>query len=888
MTEVAVNSLLENLLELARENVDLIVGVQDDVKALTVELQILKAFLQDVSKINRDTQSWKLTMKDIRNVVYKAEDSINKFLGRAKQHRDTNLAAKWMDVPYWTSVKNVAKEIKSIRIDLNDLQVKYTPLLEEATQLSTLSRTTPQPIQVNLSDEDEVVGFEEEAYTVIGKLIDGSNNLEVVPIVGMSGLGKSTLARKVYKDSRISFEFFSSIWVNVSRSYNKTEVLLSILKRLRKRLDNESDEQMVDEIRTRLGYGGKCLIVLDDVWSTDIIDVIIDVFPDNNKGHRIMLTTQLEEVASCFNRDFHKLTFLSEENSWRLFKLKIFRKECCPPELEEIGRNIAKKCSGLPLAVVVIAGVLLGRTTKRDWQFVYENMGAHLINRDQPNSCFRFIKMTYDLLSYYQQACFLYCASFPRGFDIPAWKLIRLWIAEGLIPIQNHLTLEEQAEEYLNDLTKKNLLMVMEQSLDGQIKTCRIHDICYEFCKTEAMVEDIVWEIKNAPSQEFLEMKDLGTCRRLCIDSSTLNNFLKKLWNKPPMENVKSFLCFSSKPIDNQTPDMIKSLHKGFPLIKVLDVEPIRFLFTKDFYQLLHLKYISLSGYFKVLPSIFVKFWNLETLIIHITHPHSTFEVKADIWSMMRLRHLHVNAPTKLPPPSASARKERECNIQTLSVIAPQSCTSEVFTRARHLKKLAIRGQVFSLFDNNASGLSELAMLKRLEKLKIVNDDQDVSRVLTLPVMVFILPNTLRKLTLSNTQLKWKDMTKLGQLESLEVLKLRQNAFSGEFWEPEIGSFTRLQVLWIEKTDLQIWRASSHNFPRLKRLFLISCEDLEEVPSGLADIPNLQEMRLECTYKAVKSASIIAKKKLEDHASSSTSGFRLSVFPPHFDADDSS
>ncbi|KAM3269490.1 toMV resistant protein Tm-2 netted virescent-like isoform X2 [Capsicum chacoense] len=339
----------------------------------------------------------------------------------------------------------------------------------------------------------------------------------------MPGLGKTTLARKLYNDSNITFEFVR-----------------------------------------------RCLIVLDDVWNAVIVDFITCVFPDNNKGHKIMMASRFVEVTSYFNRDIYKLSFLTDEDSWFLLKLKVFRKKCCPPELAEIGSNIAKKCNGLPLAVVVIAGALLGRTTRREWQLVDENMGEYLINRDVPDSCFRLIKMSYDLLSYFQQACFLYCASFPQGFDIPAWKLIRLWIAEGFIPIQNHLTLEEQAEECLNDLTKKNLLMVMEESLDGQIKTCR------EFCKKEPIEEDIVWAIKNAPDEESLVTKDSGTYRRLCIDSSTLSNFLKELRKEPPMENVKSFLCFSSNPIDNQTPDMIKSLHKGFPLIKVLDVEPLR------------------------------------------------------------------------------------------------------------------------------------------------------------------------------------------------------------------------------------------------------------------------------------------------------------------------
>ncbi|PHU02047.1 hypothetical protein BC332_27298 [Capsicum chinense] len=884
MTEVAVNYLVEKLLELGRENVELITGVQDDVNNLVADLQILKAFLKDASKIDRDTQGWKQSLKEIRNVLYKAEDSVDKFLDEAKQHQDTHKAVKWIDIPYWSKVRNVAKEIQSIRNKVKDLQVKYKPLLE-ATQLDNLSSTTPQPRQLTLSDEDDVVGFEEEANTVIDRLINGSKSLESVPIVGMPGLGKSTLARKVYKDSRINFEFFSCIWVNVSRSYNKTEVLLSILKNFTKPLDNKSDEKITEEICSFLEKGGRCLIVLDDVWDGEVMNFIEKIFPKGDKGHRIMMTSRQNNVASAFNKNIHRLNLLSHDNSWLLLKKKVFRKESCSSDLEEPGLSIAKKCNGLPLAIVVIAGALLGCKTKREWEFVNRNIGEHLINPDSEDSCSRFVRMSYDLLSYDEKACFLYCATFPRGFDIPTWKLIRLWISEGFIPFDKNLTPEEKAEEYLNDLTKKNLVMVMNWTADDQIKTCRIHDMLYEFCKKEASEDDLFQEITEEPSQcaGILRQLESDFCRRLCINSSILTYFLSSFSKKPPMELVRSFLCFTSEPT-GKTDGHLKTIHKVFPLIKVLNLESVKFSFTNDFYRLVHLRYIAFSGDFKFLPERFGKFWNLETLIINTITPESTFEIKADIWNMLRLRHLHTNAPAKLPLPGAPTG--RESCIQTLSTIAPQSCTKKIFSRARALRKLGIRGKVVAdLLGSKAGGLGDLAELKRLENLKLINDGQYIGRVITLPNLVFIFPKTLRKLTFSGTSFEWSDMSKLGQLESLEVLKLKENAFKGEFWETELGGFSGLLVLWIERTDLKTWQASNRSFPCLKRIFLISCENLQQIPEELADIPELQEMKLENTNKvAVKAAREIESKRKKNKLESSI-GFKLTVFPPDSDAD---
>ncbi|OIT32083.1 PREDICTED: disease resistance protein RPP8-like [Nicotiana attenuata] len=190
-------------------------------------------------------------------------------------------------------------------------------------------------------------------------------------------------------------------------------------------------------------------------------------------------------------------------------------------------------------------------------------------------------------------------------------------------------------------------------------------------------------------------------------------------------------------------------------------------------------------------------------------------------------------------------------------------------------QKLSIRGQMADFLETKG-GFNNLEELKCLEHLKLLNDAPHMNKALHLPPAFFRFLRTLRKLTLANTRFSWSEATKLGQLESLEVLKLKEDAFIGDSWLPEVGGFSELHVLWIEKaTELETWEASNLNFPVLRHLILISCDKLKDVPLGLADIPNLQEMRLENTSKAVKSAKDILENKITKSIK-----FNLTVFPP--------
>ncbi|PHT67418.1 hypothetical protein T459_26905 [Capsicum annuum] len=415
--------------------------------------------------------------------------------------------------------------------------------------------------------------------------------------------------------------------------------------------------------------------------------------------------------------------------------------------------------------------------------------------------------MSYDRLPQEVQTCFLYCGVFPRGFDIPSWKLIRMWIVEGLTKPQQTYALEEIDELHLNDLAKRNYLILMQKRSNGQIKACRLHDKLHEFCRKEATNKWLFHEICKTPDNVISSIQDQDTRHRLCIEPSILYDFL------------------ATRPLQNMT-------------------------LTNYFI----LRYIAISGDFKVLSPTFGTFWNLQTLILNTSTSEPTIDVKEEIWNMLELRHLHTNIPAKLPSLTTTTLKA-SC-LQTLSMVSPESCKKDVLAKACNLKKLSIRGQMVAFLETRG-GISNLEELKFMEHLKLLNDALYMNKLLHLPPEFFRLVRTVKKLTFANTKFPWSEADRLGQLESLEVLKLKENAFMGDTWRPEVGGFSQLQILWIERAELETWEASNLCFPILRHLVLVSCDKLNAVPLELADIPNLHEMQLDNTSKAVKSAKDI-------------------------------
>ncbi|KAH6763420.1 hypothetical protein C2S52_020853 [Perilla frutescens var. hirtella] len=880
MADAAVEFLLDNLKQLLIHHVKLIKDAQSQVEQLEVNVSFFKSFLKKVSsKKQRKDETLKSLVRDIRGVVYDAEDMIDAFVTQAAENKTKNYFIRTFNAS--TSIISVADQVDTICRRISQIYGSKDKF--DLATLPAADADDEEPLQPTPSRKDNVVGLKDEAEKIVGYLNDKTGYLDVISIIGMPGLGKTTLTGKIFHDPDIKYEFPTRIWVYVSQEFVAKEVFLSILRQMMTKLNEEeynkkSATDLAEEIASAL-EGGKFLLVLDDVWEPTDWDKLKIALPKHNTTGKIMITSRQVGVGRYANRfrEPHNLRALHLDESVELLQWEVFNKPEFPVDLDAVGREIAGNCDGLPLAIVVIGGVLATKVSSSAsaWEKVSKSVTTFL-QLDPLNRMDRIISMSYEKLPYHLKECFLYLGMFPEDFEIPAWKLIRMWIAEGLIQPKDGISMEESAELYLDDFINRNLVRVEKFKADGKVKTCRIHDMLRDFCRTEGGKdrENFLQEIKQSSDGGLQPLVIEGgeKHRRLCIHSNVLD-FLRK---NPKGTYVRSFVTFSE---DIEIPtENISAISAGFKLLRVLEAKPLKFCkIPSDFYHLVHLRYLTLSlkldsnSKAATLPKAFTKLWNIQTLIVDTTS--RTLDIKADIMSLTQLRHLKTNASTTLAKP-AKESKEGE-KLQTLGTISPESCTEAIFDRARNLKKLGIRGKIASFLDGKIGSFDSLRKLSTLEKLKLLNDvfpkAASEGKLDCLPP-AYKFPGNLRSLTLFHTFLDWSHMSVLVSLEKLQVLKLKDNAFMGSRWEVRDRGLDSLEVLHIGRTDLSIWVASAHHFPSLKRLELHNCEKLKDVPIGLADIPKFQYLDVQRCKEAASSARRIATKK-------NAPSFKLSIFP---------
>ncbi|PHT37486.1 hypothetical protein CQW23_21059 [Capsicum baccatum] len=856
MADAVVEFLLLNLKQLLLYHVDLLSGVKDQVESLHRELSLMKAFLKDSREKRSEYEYVRELVSQITVVAYEAEDIIDTFVTNAAMQKARSTVRRAFHVfDHSSMLRNVAKEIESIKVKVKEIYDKKMFGIQNLHDGES-SRRSPPLKRVPIVEEENVVGFDEEAKTMRSLLTNGSEELQIISIVGMGGLGKTTLAKKVYTDPSIEYHFYNRAWIYVSQQYSRKE----------------------SHLRSK-----RYLVVIDDVWTMETWDDLKMAFPNTASGSRILLTTRNRDVASYANPEGspHHLRFLTNEESWELLSKKVFRKGSCPLELEDIGLQIAKKCYGLPFAIVVVSGLLLKKEKTRDWWKKVANDVSSYVARD-PKQCMDVLALSYKHLPDHLKVCFIYFGIFPEDFEIPVWKLLRLWTGEGFIQQMGQECLEDTAEEYLEDLVDRNLVLVAKKRANGRIKTCRIHDILRDLSVKMGSEEKFLEVIKGS-SQSHSSLSLISKYhRRLCVHS----HFLDFMTSSPSGPSVRSFLVFASEEMELPR-EHTSFLHEAFRLVRVLDLKYINFpKFPNEIVQLVHLRYIALSGNFRVLPASISKLWNLETLIVGTKARE--LDIQVDIWKMSQFKHLYTSGLSCLRGPPAKTRKDNEDpfvrrNIQTISTVLPDCCKENILARTPGLRKLGIRGKLATLVATNgdSSLFDNLAKLDNLETLKLLNDTFPIHpsqcQIPGLP-QSYKFPSNLKKLTLSDTFLDWSHISTLGMLPNLEVLKLKDYAFKGTQWEPLDGGFRLLRVLHIGRTNLEHWNASGHHFPRLQQVFLKHCSCLNEIPFGLVEVPSLQNMELFWpTPAAAASARTIQQKKQGDIKDNV---FKLVIYPP--------
>ena len=213
---------------------------------------------------------------------------------------------------------------------------------------------------------------------------------------------------------------------------------------------------LINELKSFLS-SRRYLIILDDVWEVNLWNQLKYALPDVNNGSRVLMTTRSIEVAKSADSKMvpYELNFLDDKKSLDLLLKKALpyqeSGEECPIDLD-LADTLSKKCKGLPLALIVLGGIL---STKEQsyiaWERVLQTLNWYLDGGD----CMRVLAMSYEYLPHYLKPCFLYLASFPEDYMISAKRLIQMWVAEGFVPLEGRPTIEIMAEDYLEELSKR-------------------------------------------------------------------------------------------------------------------------------------------------------------------------------------------------------------------------------------------------------------------------------------------------------------------------------------------------------------------------------------------------------------------------------------------------
>ncbi|XP_075639512.1 putative disease resistance protein RGA1 [Castanea sativa] len=787
--------VIEKLGSLAYQEISLTRNIASDLKKLQDTMSTVQAVLLDAEEKQATNHLLSVWLERLKVVFLDAMDVLDEFecedLRRqvVKKYEGTSRKV----CRFFSSSNSLAfrckmgHRVKEIRERL-DLIAKDRDQFQLEVRLDD-NRVVYRETHSFVRDRD-VIGRADDKQKIIDLLMlpNDNDNISVISIVGIGGLGKTRLAQWVYNDERVAKNFDPKIWVCVSEDFN----VLKLAKEMLKLAGGGISENMsLEEVQVRLRRilnEKRFFIVLDDVWNEDRNKWIdLKSLLIGGQGSKILVTTRSHKVALTMAPGLiHDMKGLPKNDCLLLFLRCAFneREHEQYPNLVKIGEEIVKKCGGVPLAVKTLGSLLYSKTEERDWISTRENDIWKL--KQKEDDILPALRLSYNKLPSYLKQCFAYCSLYPKDFRYYNVDLIQCWMANGLLEKSNKNSeeLEDIGEQYLKELLSRSFFQ--EVNNEGNILwSFKMHDLLHDLSSYVAQNDYCLIQDTNK-TNNFEKARHVSILdHKLSVDAAI--TLLKKLSNN--MQTIN--FSFKYWPGDeglgiNINETLVETCILRFKHLRLLNLRYSKLeTLSSSIGTLKHLRYLNLSGNrnIKKLPDSICNLQNLETLILRDCEDLE--ELPGDIRKMVSLRCFEITT--------------RQTHLPANGIGCMRSLRELFFSKCHKLECLP-------------QGMKDLTALESLgisfcRKLNLMEGDD--------------YPMRLRELTISG----------LPQLVSLpQWLK---------------GSANTLQFLLIFGCEnLAVLPEWLSDLSSLCKLQIHSCRKLSSLPEGMDRLTALRELQI--------------------------------------------